>query len=91
MKEVHYSTKAKKDLKRYRNNPQKIAALHHILQYLVEGKRVPAQYSPHKLTGQYAGCLECHIENDFLLIWEDETTHIIEVVRLGTHSELFSK
>ena len=39
--------------------------------------------------GNYKGCLECHIEGDFLLIWIDENTSIIEAVRLGSHSELF--
>ena len=35
------------------------------------------------------GCMECHIEGDFLLIWIDEETETIELVRLGSHSELF--
>ena len=41
------------------------------------------------LQGKYKGCLECHIEGDFLLIWIDEERDIIELVRLGSHSELF--
>ena len=39
------------------------------------------------LKGQYKGCMECHIEGDFLLIWIDEDA--ISLVRLGSHSELF--
>jgi mRNA interferase YafQ len=34
--------------------------------------------------------MECHIESDFLLIWIDETANIIKLIRLGSHSELFS-
>jgi mRNA interferase YafQ len=41
------------------------------------------------LLGEYKGCMECHIEGDFLLIWIDEETDTIELVRLGSHSELF--
>lgn len=37
----------------------------------------------------YKGCMECHIQGDFLLIWFDPNTDIIELVRLGSHSELF--
>ena len=32
--------------------------------------------------------MECHIESDFLLIWIDEQNGIVELVRLGSHSEL---
>ena len=39
------------------------------------------------LKGQYKGCMECHIGNDFLLIWIDGD--IIDLVRIGSHSELF--
>ena len=35
--------------------------------------------------------MECHIESDFLLIWMDEEEGIVELVRLGSHSELFKK
>ena len=35
--------------------------------------------------------MECHIENDTLLIWFDKNNNTIELVRLGSHSELFGK
>lgn len=43
------------------------------------------------LTGNYAGCMECHIDGDFLLIWIDEAENTIGILRLGSHSELFKK
>lgn len=43
------------------------------------------------LTGDYNGCMECHIQGDFLLIWIDQETNEIDLIRLGSHSELFSK
>ena len=52
-------------------------------------KPIPEAYRPHMLHGEYKGCMECHIEGDFLLIWIDEETETIELVRLGSHSELF--
>jgi mRNA interferase YafQ len=39
--------------------------------------------------GEYKDCMECHIESDTLLIWIDENTNIVKLIRLGTHSELF--
>lgn len=50
---------------------------------------IPPEYDPHMLTGNYAGYMECHIEGDFLLIWFDREADQIDLVRLGSHSELF--
>lgn len=56
---------------------------------MAEGKTIPPEKRPHMLTGDYAGCMECHVGPDFLLIWQDEATDTIYIVRLGSHSELF--
>ena len=79
----------KKDLKRIQNNPKKIEHLKAVLTSLQETGLVPENYNPHKLTGNYNGFMECHVENDLLLIWFDEEENIIKLVRLGSHSELF--
>ena len=89
MKKLQPTTQYKKDLKRYRNNPQKLADLKELLKMLQNEQPIPADYLPHSLTGKYKGCLECHINGDFLLIWFDKNTNVIELVRLGSHSELF--
>ena len=89
MKKVVLSGKFKKDLKRYQNRRRLIASLAIVVRHLEANGRVPIEYRPHKLHGVYEGCTECHVENDFLLIWIDETTNTIKLVRLGTHHELF--
>lgn len=66
-------------------------ALNAILKFLQHEQPIPAEYQPHMLHGNYKGCMECHIQSDFLLIWVDPDTDIIELVRLGSHSELFGK
>ncbi len=81
MKTIHYSTKAKKDLKKYRNNIRLMEALYKVLSSLVKGEAVPEKYKPHELTGNYKGCMECHVGNDFLLIWIDTKQDVIEVIR----------
>lgn len=35
--------------------------------------------------------MECHVEDDFLLIWKDPEQKVIRLVRLGSHSKLFDK
>ena len=64
----------KKDLKRIQNRPNKIKQLKEVLQLLERDGALPEKYKPHKLIGDYSGFMECHIENDLLLIWLDTTT-----------------
>lgn len=89
MKKLQPTTQFKKDYKKYRNNPKKVEALKEVLEMLINDQPIPEAYRPHMLHGEYKGCMECHIEGDFLLIWIDEETGTIELVRLGSHSELF--
>jgi mRNA interferase YafQ len=89
MKIIRFSRQYKKDAKRYRNQPNKMEKVVAVLRMLQNDIQIPQEYSPHVLTGNYKGCMECHIENDFLLIWIDETENQIGVLRLGSHSELF--
>lgn len=87
MKSVRYSTKARKDLKRYRNDAHKMRLLYEVLEFLVRDIILPPRYKAHPLSGDYKDCLECHVGNDFLLIWRSEDA--VEILRLGSHSELF--
>ena len=89
MKTLFLSGQYKKDYKRYKNQPKKLDALREVLEMLKNEQPIPAEYKPHMLLGQYKGCMECHIQGDFLLVWFDPERDIIELVRLGTHSELF--
>ena len=91
MKRLFPSTQYKKDYKRYRNNPQKVAALAEVLDMLSNEQPIPSEYLPHPIHGKYKGCIECHVQGDFLLIWFYPKSNVIELVRLGSHSELFGK
>lgn len=61
---------------------------------LEQGAEMPRLMRPHKLIGNYAGHMELHIESDLLLIWieyDEKGEQTINLVRLGTHAELFGK
>ena len=89
MKILKITTQFKKDLKRYKNRPKVIEKLEFILGLLQNELPIPEENKPHPLTGNYRGHMECHVENDTLLIWWDQESDIIKLVRFGTHSELF--
>ena len=83
MKKIRYSTKAKKDLKKYRNDLQLMKALYDVLEKLANGTILPKEYKAHVLIGKYKDCMECHIKSNFLLIWIDTEHDVIEIVRIG--------
>lgn len=87
--ELKTTTQFKKDLKRYKHDEEKLEELKVVLAHLEYDGNVPAKYSPHLLTGNYKGCMECHVKGDFLLIWMDTSQNIIKLLRLGSHSEVF--
>lgn len=89
MKQLRYTRQFKKDLKRFLNQPNKLKELNLVLDMLRNEITLPKKYQQHPLKGEYSGCLECHIENDFLLIWYDEKSNTLALFRLGSHSELF--
>ena len=89
--ELKQTSQFKKDLKRYKHEKRKLESLKAVLRYLCEHGKVPRENRPHFLLGECKDCMECHVENDFLLIWMDENKGIIKLLRRGSHSELFSK
>lgn len=89
MKTIKAAGSFKKDLKRYPNQSAKLRKLYEIVELLRCEQPLPQSCRPHMLIGDYAGCMECHIEGDFLLIWIDEASDEIRLVRLGSHSQLF--
>ena len=89
MRKLRYSSRFKKDFKKYKRDSLKVEALKTILNLLVEGNEIPKENKPHILKGDYRGFWECHVEDDFLLIWIDGD--VVELLRLGSHSELFGK
>ncbi|MBO5298422.1 MAG: type II toxin-antitoxin system YafQ family toxin [Candidatus Homeothermus sp.] len=89
MKELRYTRQFKKDLKKFLNHPKKLEELTKVLDMLRKEIPLPEKYRQHPLKGEYSGCLECHIEGDFLLIWYDEENDVLALFRLGSHSELF--
>ncbi len=91
MKKIRKTSQFKKDFKRFKNNTKLLEKLVQIVRLLAEGKEIPNEFSPHPLKGNWKDFMECHIESDTLLIWYDKEKDLIELVRLGSHSELFEK
>ena len=56
---------------------------------LVSETPLPVANRDHPLKGDWKGCRDCHLKPDLVLIYRKTRTSI-ELLRLGSHSELFS-
>lgn len=86
------SSRFKKALKKRLKSPDERNAIFEVIELLkTDGvASIPKKMKPHKLIGNYKGCLECHIMPDLLIIWEqDDVQKEIYLLDIGSHSELF--
>ncbi|MFA6536633.1 MAG: type II toxin-antitoxin system YafQ family toxin [Candidatus Paceibacterota bacterium] len=68
----------------------RIGDLDKILNLLASGKTLEPKYRSHPLNGEYAGCFECHVKSDLLLIYEiDKSERELTIIDIGSHSDLF--
>ena len=87
---VLITNSCKKDIKKASKQGKNINLLFEVVDRLSEGETLEPKFKDHKLCGDYEGKRECHIEPDFLLIYEickDEI--VLYLVRVGSHSDLF--
>ena len=90
MYEVIYTGQFKKSLKLCVRRGLDVNIFKTVLDILQEQGQLPAEDRPHKLSGKYTGCWECHMQPDWLLIWEQDDRQLrLILVDTGTHSDLF--
>ena len=87
---IKFTTQFKRDLKLAKKQSKDIDKLFEIIEILANGNQLPTKYRDHELTGNYKDTRECHIEPDWLLIYEiRENILVLMLNRVGSHSELF--
>ncbi len=85
---VRYTSTFKKDYKRAQKRGQNVGKLLAVIKLLLEEKKLPAIYEDHPLRGNFSGTRDCHIEDDWVLIYSIADSELI-LHRTGTHSDLF--
>ena len=90
MYDLEYSCQFKKDLKLLNKRGVNLNDLRKVLDYLIKEGQVPISYKPHILSGKYKGVWECHINPDWLLVYDiNNSIKLVRLVRTGSHSDLF--
>lgn len=88
--EVQFTNQFKKDVKLAKKQGKDLEKLYAVVEKLAEGERLEAKFRDHSLSGNYNSCRECHIEPDWLLIYEIiDGVLVLMLNRTGSHSELF--
>lgn len=90
MYKLRFTNKIQRNIKLMKKRGKDLDKLTFILKLLQQGQELAAKYKDHALSGDYAGCRECHIEPDWLLVYEILNNElIILLLTTGTHSDLF--
>lgn len=86
---LHTTRVFKRNLKRAEKRGKDLAKLWRIVMQLLLEQPLEPRTRPHLLINwNRSRCWECHIEPDWLLIWEQEDD-ALTLVRTGTHADLF--
>lgn len=89
MYKIFYTNRMKKDVKRAKKQGKDILKLIQTLDLLKIGKKLPQKFCDHQLSGNLKKFRECHIEPDWLLIYQINKDKLILIaIATGSHSNL---
>jgi len=88
MRIVRRTSHFKKDIKRLQKRGKNFDILKNVIDTILSGNKLEQKHRDHALIGEYKGARECHIEPDWLLIYELTHEELI-LIRTGSHSDLF--
>lgn len=87
---IEYTNRFEKDLMQAAKRGKNLNKLFSVIERLAEDKPLEPKNRVHLLVGEYSGYWECHIEPDWLLIYEKfEDILVLSMYRTGSHSDLF--
>ena len=90
MKDLRLASAFKRDLKRIIKRRYDRSLLEVIVDALRRAEALPPAHRDHALKGVWHGRRECHIQPDWLLIYETTDTEVL-LLRTGTHADLFKQ
>jgi len=91
MRRIEPTNAFKRDFRRVKASPKHRdieTLLPEILKLLVEDFPIPTKHQDHPLTGDWKDHRDCHIKPDLVLIYRKPNIETLQLVRMGSHSEL---
>lgn len=92
MRRIEHTTAFRRDFRREskgRHGRRLHAIVAKMVGLLAEDRALPAAQRDHALTGQWRDFRDCHLGPDLVLIYRKQSDDVVQLVRLGSHAELF--
>ena len=91
MRIVKYTNRFRRDFRREKSGPvgkRLEGLLMEVVNLLATDQPLPRRYFDHALSGDWRDFRDCHVRPDLILIYRKPDEISLELVRLGSHSEL---
>lgn len=91
MRPIRYTNQFKRDYRREQSGRHaKVldTLLTDAVALLVADQSLPRRYFDHPLSGAWEDCRDCHLRPNLMLIYRKPDKISLELIRLGSHSEL---
>ena len=87
--QVRATVRFKKSLKKMMKRGKDKTKIVDVVRMLAMGETLPPRYRDHALSGNLIGLRDCHIENDWVLLYyiQDDVL-VLSLADTGTHSDL---
>ncbi|MBR0197713.1 MAG: type II toxin-antitoxin system YafQ family toxin [Kiritimatiellae bacterium] len=86
---VKQTARFKKSLKKMLKRGKDMKKLVAVVRMLALGEQLPTKYRDHALSGNLTGLRDCHIENDWVLLYYyQDNILVLTLADTGTHSDL---
>ena len=88
MRELIYTARLRRELRRARRRGKDLSKVDAIVRKLLAGEPLDDRQRVHQPVGNWHLLWECHIEPDWLPVWDDDGD-TVTLMRTGTHSDIF--
>ena len=91
MRTIEFTGQFKRDYKRESKGAHKKTLANNLndaFRLLAADKKLPEKYCDHPLAGDWKDHRDCHIKPDLVLIYRKPNDTTLQLVRLGSHSQL---
>lgn len=90
MYSIETTEQFEKSFRRCIRNGKNPDDLWEVVEMLAENGILPEEFKPHQLKGRLANYWECHIEDDWLLVWKQDNKRLtLLLTDTGSHNYLF--
>jgi len=87
---LNLESEFKRDLKRLKKRHKDMDKLRAVIERLQHHRPLERKHRDHVLTGPWKGWRDCHIEDNWLLIYKTEADEL-RLARTGSHSDIFGR